>query len=78
MNIVIESLSRDALDRITRTYMYTCRWFKSVVESEAYGCVDVTLGENVVVKARDNKITLDLGGELESIKDYEFFRVVIE
>ena len=81
MKIVIESMSDDAIVRVT-SELGTNKWYDNASASDMEGTFDVTLNENTIVKSYCgegmNEIVLDFAGGKEFIKEFEFYRVVIE
>lgn len=76
MNIQILALSKQAIDRCNEVWGEK-RWKVCAVSSDAEDCKDVILSPAAIIKVNGDELIVDLGGKLEIIKSYEFFKIEI-
>lgn len=82
MKVTIKAMSTEAIIRVNNE-MDSSRWYDSLMACEGTSEYDVTLNPNTMIKAYcgmegDDEILLDFGGRKEFVKEFEFYRVVIE
>lgn len=81
MKVTIKGMSAEAIIRVNNE-MDTNRWYESLRTCEGVSDYDVILNPHTMIKAycgmESDEILLDFGGRKEFVKDFEFYKVVIE